>query len=439
MILLLLESLNFQTDFSIGKRRDITFEMFGDGIFNQEGAAWKHSRELLRPPLQHKHYESLDIFKQSVDDLVDMISSESAVVDLQPLFFRLALDIATEFLFGESVKSLKAPESASEPTFGEAFNTAQETVTQRFRLPDFYWMIGGSKFRKACKDVHCFADKIIARNLSRSSGKSRVFLDAVAESTANRDALRGQIISLLVAGRDTTACLMTWTFFLLVRHPKVLEKLRAEVDRHCFDPATLTRADLRKMSYLQNVLNETLRLYPSAPINNRVAKRTTVLPTGGGPDRTAPVLIPKGATVAWSIYAMHRRPDLYGMDAEFFRPERWYEDMPMRCDKTKATWGYLPFNGGPRVCLDRKLHLNVKNLINILTSFPVDFALTEAAYTVVRLLHHFPIIRLAAGQKIEIIGAEKQTMTLVLSSTEGCMVEFVSGKEQEGFEMLDRS
>lgn len=281
--------------------------MFGDGIFNQEGTAWKHSREFLRPPLQHKHYENLDVFKQGVDDLIDILSSQSAVIDLQPLLFRLTLDVATEYLFGESVNSLKAPKSANEQTFDEAFNTAQETVTQRFRLPDFYWMIGGSKFRKACNDVHCFADEIIDRNLSRSSGKSRVFLDAVAERTADRDALRGQIISLLVAGRDSTACLMTWTFFLLVRHPKVLEKLRAEINCKCSEPASLTREDLRKMSYLQNVLNETLRLYPSVPVNNRTAQRMTVLPTGGGPDRTAPVLIPKGSTVAYSVYAMHRK------------------------------------------------------------------------------------------------------------------------------------
>ena len=344
----------------MGRRRDITFPMFGDGIFTQEGAAWKHSRELLRPPLQHKHYENLDVFKQGVDDLINILSSQCAVVDLQPLFFRLTLDVTTEFLFGESVQSLKAPKSANEQTFGEAFNTAQEIVTQRFRLPDFYWMIGGSKFRKACNDVHCFADEIIDRNLSRSSGKSRVFLDVVAECTADRDALRGQIISLLVAGRDSTACLLTWTFFLLLRHPNVLEKLRTEINYHCSDIASLTRADLRKMSYLQNVLNETLRLYPSVPVNTRTAKRTTVLPTGGGPDRTAPVLIPKGSTVAYAVYAMHRRPDLYGMDAELFRPERWDEDMPMRRDKTNAAWGYLPFNGGPRICLGRKLQVNLK-------------------------------------------------------------------------------
>ena len=177
----------------------------------------------------------------------------------------------------------------------------------------------------------------------------------MAESTADRVALRGQILSLLVAGRDTTACLLTWTFFLLIRHPQVLEKLRKEIKEKCSDPATLTRTSLREMSYLQNVLKETLRLYPSAPVNERKSNTTTFLPTGGGPYRTAPVLIPKGTTVAYSIYALHRRPDLYGMDAELFRPERWDEDMPMLHDKTSAAWGYLPFNGGPRACLGRKL------------------------------------------------------------------------------------
>lgn len=202
----------------MGRRRAITFPMFGDGIFTQEGAAWKHSRELLRSPLQHKHYENLDVFKQSVEDLTDILSSQSGMIDLRPSF-RLALDVTTEVLFGESVKSLKAPKSAGEQTFGGAFNTAQEFVTKRFRLPDFYWMMGASTFRMACNDVHRFADQIIDRNLSRSSEKSHVFLDVVAEGTADRDALRGQIINLLAAGRESTACLLTWTSFLLVRHP----------------------------------------------------------------------------------------------------------------------------------------------------------------------------------------------------------------------------
>lgn len=97
------------------------------------------------------------------------------MIDLQPLFFRLTLDFTTELLFGESVQSLKAPKSANEQTFGESFNTAQEIVTQRLRLPDFYWMIGRSKFRKACNDVHCFADEIIDRTYRVALGKAASF------------------------------------------------------------------------------------------------------------------------------------------------------------------------------------------------------------------------------------------------------------------------
>jgi cytochrome P450 len=93
-----------------------------------------------------------------------------------------------------------------------------------------------------------------------------------------------------------------------------------------------------------------LRLYPPVPVNTRTATQTTVLPTGGGPDGKSPVLIPKGSSVAFSIYSMHRRPDLYGMDAALFRPERWEEDMPSKYDLVTAKWTYIPFHGGPRSC-----------------------------------------------------------------------------------------
>ncbi|RJE21193.1 Cytochrome P450 [Aspergillus sclerotialis] len=107
------------------------------------------------------------------------------------------------------------------------------------------------------------------------------------------------------------------------------------------------------MPYLANVLKEILRLYPSVPVNTRTAHKMTTLPTGGGPDRRSPVLIQKGENVAFCVYAMHRREDLYGKDAEYFRPERWDEDLPLFRDEKTAAWGYLPFNGGPRICLGR--------------------------------------------------------------------------------------
>ena len=98
-----------------------------------------------------------------------------------------------------------------------------------------------------------------------------------------------------------------------------------------------------------------LRLYPSVPVNNRVALKTTTLPTGGGPDRLSPVLVRRGEVVAYSVYALHRQPHLYGQDSEEFRPERWEDkNLPLYRNERTANWGYLPFNGGPRVCLGRK-------------------------------------------------------------------------------------
>ncbi|KAJ9496491.1 hypothetical protein H2202_008154 [Exophiala xenobiotica] len=402
-------STNFK-DYSMGLRRAITFPMFGDGIFTQEGPAWKHSRDLLRPQFVHKQYDDLKVVGDAIEDLLTAIPSAGGIIDLQPLFFRLTLDVTTAFLFGNSVRSLRAPNSAAEQTFADAFNIAQEYVAKRFRLLDVYWLIGGPKFQQACADVHNFADRIIKQNLAQekrgTAGEERhTFLTTVSEIIPDRNALRSQIINILVAGCDTTACLLSWTFFLLVRHPRVLDKLRVEVKDACEGKEELTRNDLREMRYLQTVLKETLRLYPSVPVNTRTATRTTILPTGGGPDRKSPVLIPKGSAVAYSVYAMHRRPDLYGMDAEDFRPERWDEDMPLDRNPTDAKWGYLPFNGGPRVCLG------------------MDFALTEAAYTIVRLMQRFPVIRLPSTERVELTGVEKQTMTLVLSITEGCKVE----------------
>jgi cytochrome P450 len=202
-------------DWGMGPRRKITFPLFGDGIFIQEGEDWKHSRELLRPQFHFKQYADLEIFREAVDNLIDNIPKEGGVIDLQPLFFRLTLDITTAFLFGESIQSLKTPESAGEQTFAESFNIAQEYVTKRFRLLDLYWLIGGKRFQEACSNVHHFADQIIDRNLSlHSEGdeeKKYVFLRTLAKNTLDRTALRGQIINILAAGRDTTACLLSWT------------------------------------------------------------------------------------------------------------------------------------------------------------------------------------------------------------------------------------
>lgn len=89
-----------------------------------------------------------------------------------------------------------------------------------------------------------------------------------------------------------------------------------------------------------------LRLYPPVPINSRTALVDTILPLGGGPDGQSPVFVPARTVVSYNVFAMHRREDVYGPDAQEFRPERW--------ETIRPGWSFLPFNGGPRMCLGRK-------------------------------------------------------------------------------------
>lgn len=106
-----------------------------------------------------------------------------------------------------------------------------------------------------------------------------------------------------------------------------------------------------------------LRLYPSVPVNLRIAQRTTWLPRGGGPDGDAPLLVRQGMGVGFLPYYLHRRRDLYGDDAHEFRPERWEEPK-----LANIGWGYIPFHGGPRICLGSEFrsapikHINLRSL-----------------------------------------------------------------------------
>ena len=100
---------------------------------------------------------------------------------------------------------------------------------------------------------------------------------------------------------------------------------------------------LRLSTWLRH--SAALRLYPVVPGNARCAEVDTILPRGGGDDGQSPLFVPKGQSVQWSLYTMHRRKDFYGEDAEDFKPERW--------ETLRPGWEYLPFNGGPRICIGR--------------------------------------------------------------------------------------
>ena len=396
-----------RADFGFGLRRDIFHPLLGDGIFTQEGPDWKHSRKLLQKQFARTQYQDSDHFREHVDNLLACLDAQSGVVDLQPLFFRLTLDTTTALLFGQSVHSLRSQDvaGADEVAFAESFNTAQEGLAKRFRIAPWHFFYNPSSFRLACSNIHRFVDDYIqSRSQDKPSPENSTeppgFFEEVARESINNTTLRDQLINVLLAVRDTAACCMSWTVRLLVRHPPIMQLLREEIRSVIGSNRHPRREQLQQMPYLRKVIRESLRLYPPVPLNNRTALRTTMLPTGGGPAGDSPILVRRGEVVIYSSYVNSRRKNIWGSDADLFVPERW--DRP---ELGAIGWAYFPFSGGPRVCLGQ------------------DFALMEVSYTIVRLLQAFENISLPPNEEIEPLGTERQRLTLVLSSADGCRVQ----------------
>lgn len=317
-------------------------------------------------------------------------------LDVQPLFFRLTLDSATEFLFGESVNS----QLNTADTFAADFDLAQQLLSDAGRLGPAHWIKHDKNFHATAKRVHDYIDYFVQKAIKKAQdGKvdpeRYVFLDALAQSTTDPIELRSQLLNILLAGRDTTASTLSWFIYTMSnpKHSATYKKLRAHVLEEFgtyTNPNDITFERLKRSQYLQWCISEILRVYPIVPINGRAAVRDTVLPSGGGSDGQSPLFIKKGVTVNYSVHAMHRRKDLWGPDADEFIPERW--------EARRPGWEYLPFNGGPRICIGQQ------------------FALTEIAYVLVRFIQRVDAID---GSQA---GAVKHGLSLTNAPGEGVRV-----------------
>jgi cytochrome P450 len=184
------------------------------------------------------------------------------------------------------------------------------------------------------------------------------FLHSIARYTRDRKVIRDQIMSVLLAGRDTTAATLSWAMYELSNYPKLWARLRKEVLKEIGSHATPTYEALKDLTYVKNILNETLRLHPAAPLNMRQVLETTTIP--GRPGEPGIVLL-KGDSVTINTLGMHAFADLYPpvsdkfADPRIFSPERWEHWTP-------KPWTYAPFSGGPRICAGQ------------------NFALTEMAF-----------------------------------------------------------
>ncbi|MCJ1248128.1 hypothetical protein MMC30_005343 [Trapelia coarctata] len=210
-------------EFGLGARSDNFRALLGHGIFTQDGAPWRSSRDLLKPQFMETRSKAFTDIQEEVERfIVKVRASSTALVDLQPLFFRLTLDTTMAVLFGRSLDSSEVRDRGDETAFAKAFDYAQHQLARRGRLGDLYWLINGKEFRRSCKAVHSFVDNIVAEALeetkSEVSGKGSperyVFLKALISKTRDPIVLRDQLVNVLLAGRDTTACLLSWTLYV---------------------------------------------------------------------------------------------------------------------------------------------------------------------------------------------------------------------------------
>ena len=264
------------SDYDLGGRIYAWGPLVGKGVFTSDGPEWAHRRAMIRPNFTKQQVASLGMFEGHFGHLLALLPRDGSTVDLQKLFFNMTLDSATEFLFGQSVGAQGAGHGSEADRFQHAFDFAQHQMPDRNRMGIMNLFIPNTKFEAACKVVHAWADTYIDQWLrnrdpeksqkSASDNSKYVCLEQIADQVQNPRQLRDEMLNVLLAGRDTTAGLLSNTFHVLSRHPDVWEKLRAEVNT--LEGRFPTYEDLKGLKYLKCVLNE--GKLPHVPLCPRV-------------------------------------------------------------------------------------------------------------------------------------------------------------------------
>ena len=293
-------------------------------------------------------------------------------LDVATEFMHLTLEVATRALFSTSVaRDLDA--------IGRAITTLLNEVTFRFTFP-FYPPLKvptprNRRFLAARATLDGVIYGIIAERRRRPGEHAdllALLMDARDEETGEGMSdkhLRDEVITLFVAGHETTANALTWASYLLSTHVAVAHELRAEVDE-VLQGRIPTAADLPNLAYTRMVVDETLRLYPPAWITNRRAIQD---------DTICGYRIPADAIVSISPYVTHRDPAIWG-NPEGFDPERF---LPER-SAGRPHYAYFPFGGGPRQCIGK------------------GFALMEATLVLTLLAQHYEL-HLVPGRRVETV------------------------------------
>ncbi|KAM7208909.1 cytochrome P450 [Naviculisporaceae sp. PSN 640] len=359
-----------------GPRLHATLPLLGPkSVFTSNGEVWHSARAAIRPAFVRELVADLWCFDKHIYNMLARIPRDGSTFDLQVLLQAMTMDSITDFMLGYSTDMLVRPSPEAE-AFLRDFEFGSMEGGRRARLGSLAFWVPNWKLNAAVRRIREYLRKYLRLAIQeKEEGRDKeryrgyVFLDELLKSGKDEDHVIDQILSIIVAGRDTTAAAMTAVFYYLARSPDAVEKVRDEViwlGREIWDDEFPSWEQLKGMKYLNNCVREGLRLFPPLPTNSRETNKETILPTGGGPDGKQPILVPKGTPVRWSLDMMQRRTDIFGPDADEFRPERW--------ETLRVRWEYIPFHGGPRICLGRQ------------------FALTQMAYTLYKFFKVFKSI-----------------------------------------------
>jgi cytochrome P450 len=326
-------------------------QTLGEGLLTSEGEFWRAQRKLMQPAF---HRERIAAFGELMVDFTErLIASweEGQTRELHTDMMRLTLEIVAKALFGAELGGESAEVGAAMETLMHNFvaSTAQALVVPRW-LPT----PGNLRVASAVRRLDRVLYHIIARR--RESGEDRgdllsMLLHAQDEESGRRMTdrqLRDECMTLFLAGHETTANTLSWTWFLLSQHPEAEVKLHEELDR-VLEGRRPTLADLPRLPYTENIINEALRLYPPAWMLGR--EPTEPVELGG-------YRIARGTTIFLTACVIHRDPRWYDAP-DAFRPERWADGLLHRIPR----YAYFPFGGGPRICIGNSFALMESALV----------------------------------------------------------------------------
>ncbi|KAI8810653.1 cytochrome P450 [Cladochytrium replicatum] len=355
--------------------RDRFHDVLGNGIFNSDGEQWRKQRKIASNIFNVNNFRDFveKVFQREMGEFDTVLSRHAAqgtIIDLHDSFFRFTLDGFAQIAFSIELNSISA---ATQVPFALAFDRVQTAMADRFTWP--FWKYTEWITKPNLKDdldfIRKFGMDIVRKRREEVRNKSTVFKNSDIlqmflkyaedhDEIITDEELADHVLNFVIAGRDTTAQALSWTFYLLAKNPEKVETLLEEI-RLSNLSAFPSYEELKNLRYANAVFNETLRLYPSVPTNIKECVKEETFPDG--------TTIPKGAFVLWSPYAMGRTKEIWGEDAAEFRPERWLE-------RTTAPtqFEYPVFQGGPRLCLGKTMAQleGVYAIVSILRKFKVE-------------------------------------------------------------------